>query len=65
MDNKNLEFKNKLADLLEKYKVSIRANDDWWGYPECGQDIQIYFEFENPPYDEKFGSFISVEDLRK
>ncbi len=38
------EFFRELADLLDKHKVEILAADEYTGYPECGEDIQIRIE---------------------
>ena len=34
-------FKKELRALLRKYNTALEADDEWIGYPECGQDIQM------------------------
>lgn len=66
------EFKSKLADLIDEYKVEISASDEYMGYPECGEDIQIVMfimgeVIEGKYHDcveEKFGSMLDSESLR-
>ncbi|MBK5722580.1 hypothetical protein JGH11_17030 [Dysgonomonas sp. Marseille-P4677] len=72
MEERLKEFKSKLADLMEEYEVEISASDEWTGYAECGEDIQITFFIEGKvidntylPYSsENFGECISIEQLR-
>lgn len=46
MDKKQ-QFLGELSALMNKYKCTrIHADDYYPGYPECGQDVQIEFEFE-------------------
>ena len=35
------EFKADLSALLKKYNAVIEAEDEYQGYSECGEDIQI------------------------
>lgn len=66
------DFRRKLADLIEEYSVEITAKDEWTGYPECGEDIQIEFHITgevinreyHPDASEKFGTYIDVQKLR-
>ena len=66
------EFKQKLADLIDEYQVEITADDEYKGYAECGEDIQISFhisgEFIDGKYhedaNESFGTYIDSLDLR-
>lgn len=59
------EFKTKLNALLIEYRCDLSASDEWPGYAECGQDIQIVAEFdydigtdEEITEDIKFGSVV-------
>ena len=64
MENNVKAFKKELAELMKKYGVRITASDEWQGYSECGEDIQILIETSEYPYEEeKFGTSIDVEDL--
>ena len=57
------EFKQKLADLIDEYQ----------GYAECGEDIQIAFHITGQMIDgeyhgdadDKLGTYIDSERLRK
>lgn len=40
------EFKKDLAELLKKYNATIESQDEYRGYPECGEDIQITVDIE-------------------
>jgi hypothetical protein len=65
MTNTN-KFLKDLKWLLERYKCEIVAVDEWMGYPECGQDIQITFEFDDyNQKDIKFGERVYCEKLDK
>lgn len=69
------EFKKKLADLMDEYEVEITASDEYSGYPECGEDIQIVISTEDKYVDgefihfryeeQKFGQYIDSERLRE
>lgn len=67
------EFKKKLADLIDEYQVEITASDEYQGYPECGEDIQIVFHITGQMIDgkyhgdadDKLGTYIDSERLRK
>lgn len=64
MREHTVSFLRELADLLDKYKGTITAADEWTGYAECGQDIQIAVETEED-YDEyQFGSWMDAEKIR-
>lgn len=73
MKEKLDEFKKKLADLIDEYHVEITASDEYQGYPECGEDIQIVFHISGEVIDgkyhsdanEKLGSCIDSLELRK
>ena len=57
-------FKLELADLMEKYNMTIEASDEFMGYAECGEDIQIRFEcYPECNHDEYLG--IAEENLGK
>lgn len=66
------EFKRKLADLIDEYNVEISASDEYMGYPECGEDIQIVMSIDGKVIDgkyhgyaiEKFGNTLDAEKLR-
>ena len=66
-NKKYCEFLQKLRDLLSEYNVEITADDEWEGYSECGEDIQINIEanFDYPFFidDVKFGKYITAESL--
>ena len=65
-------FKLELADLMEKYNMTIEASDEFMGYAECGEDIQICFEcypeYNHDEYlghaEENLGKYIDVDRLR-
>ena len=65
-------FKLELADLMEKYNMTIEASDEFMGYPECGEDIQICFEccpeYNHDEYlgiaEENLGKYIDADRLR-
>lgn len=67
------EFKQKLADLIDEYQVEITASDEYQGYAECGEDIQIAFHITGQMIDgkyhgdadDKLGTYIDSERLRK
>lgn len=67
------EFKKKLADLIDEYQVEITASDEYPGYAECGEDIQITFHITGQMIDgryhgdadDKLGQYIDSERLRK
>ena len=42
-----VDFLKELATLMDKYKVEITASDEWMGYAECGEDIQIRIETDS------------------
>jgi len=66
MKKNEMEFFNKLADLLEEYNVTIEANDEFIGWPECGEEIQIRFDNSKFEFSEvNLGSNIGAEDIRK
>lgn len=60
------EFSLELADLMEKYAVEIVAKDEFEGYSECGEDIQI--RLEHPfcyKFDPALGDRVTADSLRK
>ena len=58
-----IAFLSELAELLEKHKVYFTADDEWTGYAECGQDIQISLETDQ--YDTiKFGRYLDIETIK-
>lgn len=60
MIDRREEFKSELNELLKKYRCDIYASDEWEGYPECGEDIQIRVEFD---YNTNIGDEY-LEDLK-
>lgn len=38
------QFVKELKELLFKYNVELTAQDNWEGYSECGQDLNIHAE---------------------
>ena len=64
MADKREEFKAELNALLIKYECDITASDEWMGYAECGQDIQICIEFDwSQEESDSTGSGV-IEDLK-
>lgn len=65
------DFMLEFACLLEKYGVEITASDEWNGYAECGEDIQMRFDFNYEGALGKFfdeihlGRHISGDSLRR
>lgn len=57
------EFIEEFYNLLKKYNVEITARDEWSGYPECGEDIQISFYFKDKWWIEEFqvGDWIDID----
>ena len=55
-----------LADLMDEHSVEwICAKDEYTGYPECGEDIQIRIEHETDySYDPGLGNMFTAKDLR-
>ena len=64
MDAKTKLFLKELADLMDRYKAAFTASDEYRGYPECGEDIQIRIDIEDVYDDIGFGSYIDAEKLR-
>jgi len=46
-ENRAESFRRELDALLKKYNTALEAYDEFTGYPECGQDIQICVDIEN------------------
>jgi len=65
MKEQTKEFMYKLADLLEEYNIEITASDEWSGYAECGEDIQICIENNMHYEDTNMGTFIDPSKLRE
>lgn len=73
MEKRMTEFKAKLAELLDEYDAEISYEDEWMGYPECGEDIQITVFIGSklidskyiPSEEEKIGDSITVSKLKK
>jgi len=57
MDDYTKLFIDELRALLKKYNVTITADDHYQGYAECGQDIQVTFEFNYPHENIKIGQY--------
>lgn len=57
-------FISELADLLEKHKVEILVSDDWSGYAECGEDLQIRFNVKDDYDDITYGNYLDFKNLR-
>jgi len=61
--NNYVNFLNDLSSLLKKYNAEITASDEYPGYPECGEDIQICIEIG---YRElRLGNYIDFNRLDK
>ena len=62
-------FLEELKTLLEKYKYEINADDEWQGYSECGQDIQIRIDSKlcetKDNFSVPFGNFIDSKKIDK
>jgi hypothetical protein len=60
-------FLSELADLMEKWGVEIYADDEYKGFAECGEDIQISIEsMYTQEYEVvKLGNYIDPEMLKK
>ena len=56
-----------LADLMDKHEIdAITATDEWQGYAECGQDVQIRIEHKTDySFDPGFGQWADSDSLRK
>ncbi len=64
MKESTKQFMLELADLLEKHKVEITASNEWTGYAECGQDIQIQFEIKDDYEEIMLGTYVDSDKLR-
>lgn len=62
-DTNVLNFMKELGALIEKYGIEITAGDEWMGYAECGEDIQIRIESDSKSVP--FGKYIDKESLKK
>lgn len=62
-------FLEDLKLLLKKHKAEIACDDEYEGYAECGQDLQIHFDiddsFDENFYKIKFGKRIAMNDVNK
>lgn len=58
MNDREKQFYAELKSLLQKYDVEISANDEYQGYPECGEDIRIVAYSPS-----KFEGFEMVHDM--
>jgi hypothetical protein len=61
-------FLNELKTLIEKYGIEITASDEWEGYSECGEDIQIRIEStigSSEYFSIPFGKSIDANDIEK
>ena len=56
------EFIKEFNALLKKYNVCIRAYDNWTGYPECGEDIQIDIDSDEWSIDELGSAIDEIKD---
>ena len=65
MKKKEIDFFTELKELLEKYNVEIESDDEYQGYPECGQDIQIRFDSRFTFSESKFGRYVDIERIEK
>ena len=60
------EFMLALADLMDEHGAWLTADDEWQGYPECGQDIQIRIEHNTDySFDPGLGGMVTAYHLRK
>jgi hypothetical protein len=62
-----IDFLKELSTLLEKYKIEITAADEWGGYAECGEDIQIRVETDGTEtfFSIPFGKYLSKESIQE
>lgn len=63
-----IDFLKELSALMKKYNVEITASDEWGGYAECGEDIQIRVESTTASteyFSIPFGGNIDVDDIKK
>ena len=55
-----------LADLMDEHGAWLTAYDEWQGYPECGQDIQIRIEHNTDySFDPGLGGMVTAYHLRE
>lgn len=56
-----------LADLMEEHGIDwIGAADEWTGYRECGEDLQIRIEHKTDyNFDPGLGSLVSPANIRE
>jgi len=61
-----IDFLKELSSLLEKYGVEITASDEWTGYAECGQDIQMRVETDGSKsyFSIPFGGLLSPRKIK-
>ena len=62
------EFLIGLSELMEKHKIEITASDEWGGYAECGEDIQIRIEskgLSTEYFSIPFGGSLDETDIVK
>ena len=58
--DKRKQFVRDLVKLCENYGATLSASDEYEGYPECGEDIQITAGFDYPFGDVKFGEYVTI-----
>lgn len=54
-------FKAELSALLAKYGAVLSAKDHYEGYPECGEDVRITVELQEPYIDIDLGNYYRGE----
>ena len=51
-----------LKALLKKYKAEIIVENNWQGYPECGEEIRMVVQFDDFTLEElPLGKWIDGE----
>ena len=62
-----IDFLNDLAILMEKYGIEITASNEWLGYAECGEDIQMRIETDGSKsyFSIPFGELISPNSIKR
>ena len=67
-NGKMVDFLKELSTLMDKYNVEINASDEWMGYAECGEDIQIRVETDSTAdeyFSIPFGESLDKDSIEK
>jgi hypothetical protein len=65
---KTKECLTELKELMERFRFEFKARDDYPGYAECGEDINISIEFNTDDWwmkDIEFDDYIDVNSIDK